>query len=171
MDSLNKTPNDKVQIARAAGVVMLAFVISQIVGLAYQVIAAEAFGTNRSMDAFNAANRVAETLFRLIAGGALGSAFIPTYTALLVQEKREIAWKLASAVGNIILLVLSVIGILAAVFAPQIVRHLLAPGFYDPGQVQLTVHLMRILLPSAAIFGLSGLVMGILNSHQVFRPL
>ena len=155
-------------IARAAGVVMFAFIISQLTGLAYQVIAAQAFGTDSSMDAFNAANRVAETLFRLIAGGALGSAFIPTFTALLVKGEREHAWKLAASVGNLVLLVLVVLGILAAVFAPQIVRNFLAPGFKDPAQERLTVQLMRIMLPSAAIFGISGLVMGILNSHQIF---
>ena len=155
-------------IARAAGVVMFAFVISQLTGLAYQVIAAQAFGTDSSMDAFNAANRVAETLFRLIAGGALGSAFIPTFTALLVKGERKRAWKLAASVGNLVLLVLVVLGILAAVFAPQIVSNFLAPGFKDPAQERLTVQLMRIMLPSAAIFGISGLVMGILNSHQIF---
>ena len=47
-------------------------------------------------------------------------------------------------------------------------RNFLAPGFNDPAQEQLTIQLMRIMLPSAAIFGISGLVMGILNSHQVF---
>ena len=32
----------------------------------------------------------------------------------------------------------------------------------------MAVDLLRILLPSTVIFGLSGLVMGVLNSHQVF---
>jgi len=156
------------QIARAAGLVMVAFVFSQVTGLVYQMLAADAFGTDQSMDAFNAANRVAETLFRLIAGGALGSAFIPMFTELLVKDDRERAWKLASAVGNLVLIVLSVVGVLAAIFAPQIVRNFLAPGFDDPALELLTVQLMRIMLPSAAIFGISGLVMGVLNSHQVF---
>jgi len=156
------------QIARAAGLVMVAFVFSQITGLIYQMLAANAFGTDQSMDAFNAANRVSETLFRLIAGGALGSAFIPTFTELLVKEDRKRAWKLASSIGNIVFIVLSVMGIAAAIFAPQIVRRFLAPGFDDPALEILTINLMRIMLPSAVLFGLSGLVMGILNSHQVF---
>ena len=159
---------DNRQIARAAGLVMVAFVISQIAGLVYQMLVADTFGTDPSMDAFNAANRVSETLFRLIAGGALGSAFIPTFTQLLVKEDRDRAWQLASAVGNLMLLFLSILGILAAIFAPLIVRNFLAPGFNDPVQEELTVRLMRIMLPSAAIFGISGLVMGVLNSHQVF---
>jgi putative peptidoglycan lipid II flippase len=165
MSSLN---SDNRQIARAAGLVMVAFVLSQITGLIYQMLVADTFGTDQSMDAFNAANRVSETLFRLIAGGALGSAFIPTFTQLLVKDDRNRAWQLASAVGNLVLLLLSILGVLAAIFAPQIVRHFLAPGFNDPTQEALTISLMRIMLPSAAIFGISGLMMGVLNSHQIF---
>jgi putative peptidoglycan lipid II flippase len=157
------------QIARAAGLVMAAFVFSQLAGLVRQVLVANAFGTSPDMDAFNAANRVAETLFNLVAGGALGSAFIPTFTELLTKEKKQDAWKLASAVANWVFIVLILLSILIAFFAPQVVRHILAPGFAnDPVQEALTIRLVRLMLPSAAIFGLSGLVMGILNSHQVF---
>ncbi|MEA3351986.1 MAG: murein biosynthesis integral membrane protein MurJ, partial [Chloroflexota bacterium] len=134
-----------------------------------QILVADAFGTSPSMDAFNAANRVAETLFNLVAGGALGSAFIPTFTGLLTKGKNRTAWKLASAVGNWALIILALLSAAIAIFAPQVVRHILAPGFAnDPVQEALTIHLMRLMLPSAAIFALSGLVMGILNSKHVF---
>ena len=164
-----EAPSAGRQIARAAGLVMAAFIFSQLAGLVRQVLVANAFGTSPDMDAFNAANRVAETLFNLIAGGALGSAFIPTFTELLTKEKNKYAWKLASAVANWVLIVLITLSLLIAVFAPQVVRYILAPGFAnDPTQEALTIHLVRLMLPSAAIFGLSGLVMGILNSHQIF---
>ncbi len=148
---------------------MVAFVFSQLAGLVRQILVANAFGTSPDMDAFNAANRVAETLFNLVAGGALGSAFIPTFTELLTKEKKHQAWQLASAVGNWMLIILIALSVLIAIFAPQVVRYILAPGFADnPLQEALAIHLVRMMLPSAALFGLSGLVMGILNSHQVF---
>jgi len=158
------------QIARAAGLVMAAFVFAQLAGLVRRILVADAFGTSNPMEAFNAANRVAETLFNLVAGGALGSAFIPTFTELLTKEKKTDAWKLASALGNLIFLILMGLAILATIFAPQVVRYVLAPGFAnrDPALEILTISLMRIMLPSAVIFGLSGLAMGVLNSHQVF---
>jgi putative peptidoglycan lipid II flippase len=167
VDTSNEGANR--QIARAAGVVMAAFILSNLTGLARQVVVLNAFGTSGEMDAFNAANRVSETLFNLVAGGALASAFIPTFTALLAKEDRRGAWQLASAIANLILAILSILAALAALFAPQIVRYVLAPGFAgDPAQEALTVDLLRIMLPSAAIFSLSGLAMGILNSNQVF---
>ncbi len=148
---------------------MAAFLFSQLIGLVRQILVLRAFGTSAQMDAFSAANRVSETLFVLVAGGALASAFIPTFTGLLTHERRRLAWKLASAVANLSLIILTVGASLAAVFAPQIVRYVLAPGFAaDPGQVALTVQLLRLMLPSAVLFGLSGLVMAILNSNQVF---
>jgi putative peptidoglycan lipid II flippase len=157
------------QIARAAGTVMLAFVASNLVGLARQILMANEFGTQAGMDAFSAANRVTETLFNLVAGGALASAFIPTFTSILTQGDRNRAWRLASAIANLILLSLILASILAWIFAPWIVQNILAPGFAsDPEKEALTISLLRLMLPSAVIFGLSGLVMGILNSHQVF---
>jgi putative peptidoglycan lipid II flippase len=58
---------------------------------------------------------------------------------------------------------------LAAFFAPQIVRYLLAPGYADePALLALTVSLLRIQLIASVLFGLGGLVVGILNAHQVF---
>ena len=164
------TPTANRLIARAAGTVFFAFIISNSVGLLRQILVANAFGTQAEMEAFNAANRVAETLFNLVAGGALSSAFIPAFAALLVnREERERAWRLAAHVGNSVLAVTIIIGALAALFAPWIVRNILAPGFAtDPYKEQLTIDLMRLMLPSAVIFGISGLVMGILNSNQIF---
>ena len=148
---------------------MIALVLNNVANLVYLVLSATTFGTQGEMDAFFAANRVSEILFYLLAGGALGSAFIPTFTGVLTHEKRETAWKLASSVANLALIILIVAAVLAAVFAQPIVRYVLAPGFAaDPELEALTVDLLRLMLPSAVIFGLSGLVMGILNSHQKF---
>lgn len=157
------------RVARAAGTVMVAFVFSNLVGLIRQILVAGAFGTSLEMEAFTAANRVSETIFALVAGGALASSFIPTFTGLLTLEKRAQAWQLASAISNLALIVLTALSLLATFFAPQIVRYLLAPGFAsDPAKEALTISLLRLMLPSAVIFGISGLVMGMLNAHQVF---
>jgi putative peptidoglycan lipid II flippase len=157
------------QIARSAGTVMIALLLSNLTNLISLILNATTFGTQANMDAFLAANQVSETLFVLMAGGALGSAFIPTFTGLLTKGERNPAWKLASAIANLLLVILILAAILASIFAQPLVHYVLAPGFAsDPAQEALTVKLLRLMLPSAVIFGLSGLVMGILNSHQVF---
>ena len=156
------------QIARAAGTVMFAIVLGQIAGLVRGILVADAF-PGFELDAFFAANQVSETLFMLLAAGALGSAFIPTFTGFLAKDDKASAWKLASSIANLLILTLSFLAVLAAVFAPQIVRYALAPGFSsDPALFALTIDLLRIQLVSAVLFGLGGLIVGILNSHQVF---
>ena len=147
---------------------MLAILFGQVMGLARSILVASAFSA-AELDAFSAANRVSETLFTLIAAGALGSAFLPTFTALLVKNDRVSAWKLASSLISLVTLILSLAATLAALFAPQIVRYLLAPGLSrDPHLFALTVDLLRIQSSSAVLFGLGGLVISILNAHQVF---
>ena len=74
---------------------MLAFILSQLTGLIRGILVARTFGASAELDAFLAANQVSETLFNLIAGGALGSAFIPTFTGLLARQDRAEAWRLA----------------------------------------------------------------------------
>jgi putative peptidoglycan lipid II flippase len=161
--------NANKQIARAAGTVMFAILLGQITGLVRGILVARAFGASPELDAFFAANRVSETLFLLVAGGALGSAFIPTFTGLLARNERDSAWKLASSIANTVTLTLSLLAGFIALFAPQVVRYALAPGLStNPELFTLTIVLLRIQLISAVLFGLGGLIVGILNAHQVF---
>ena len=161
--------NANKQIARATGTVMIAIFLGQVTGLLRGVIVARTFGASPELDAFFAANRVSETLFLLVAGGALGSAFIPTFTGLLARDEKKSAWRLASAIANAVTLTLSLLALLVAFFAPQVVRYALAPGLSENPQLfTLTIALLRIQLISAVLFGLGGLFVGILNAHQIF---
>src|SRR5512135_2856559 len=89
------------QIARAAGTVMLAFALSNVIGLVRQILVSRAFGTRPELDAYNAAATIPTLIFSLVAGGALSSAFIPTFTGFLVKDDRSGAWKLASSIINL----------------------------------------------------------------------
>ena len=156
------------QIARAAGTVVFAILFGQVASLINRILMANAFPA-MEMDAFYSANRVSETLFTLIAAGALGSAFLPTFTGLLVKNERTSAWRLASSLINLVTLTLMLAAVLVSVFAPQLVRYLLAPGLSENAQsFALTVDLLRIQSASAVLFGVGGLVISILNAHQVF---
>ncbi len=146
---------------------MAGFVLSNVTGLIRQILVSNAFGTQTEIDAFNAAARVPDTLFVLVAGGALASAFIPTFTEFIEKDAREDAWELVSAVLNLVFLILTAISVFAAVFSLPLVKYVLARGFLPPQQA-LTAELLRILLVSPAIFGVSGLLMSILNTHQHF---
>jgi putative peptidoglycan lipid II flippase len=158
---------DKAQIARAAGLVMALFVASRALGLAREMVISHQFGTGGDLDAYLAAFRLPDILFQIVAGGALGSAFIPTFAGFLAQDDEEGGWRLASAVINLVLIITASLAALAALVAPWLVRTVIAPGF-GPERQALTTSLMRLMLVTPAVFGVSGVVMGILNARQHF---
>ena len=155
------------RMLRAALVVMLFFVLSRFTGILREVILSDRFGTSAAYDAYLAAFRVPDLLFQLVAGGALGSAFLPVFAGLWLKEDKGEAWLLFSRVLNLVTLALIVLAALAAAAAEPIVRFILAPGF-DPTQQALTATLMRGMLFGTVVFGASGLVMGALNATQHF---
>jgi putative peptidoglycan lipid II flippase len=155
------------QIVKAATLVMGLFVVSRVLGLVRQMVFGTLFGTSGELDAYLDAARIPEMIFLIVAGGALGSAFIPTFAGYLEERDDVGAWRLASAIANLALIILAGTAVLAAVFAPVLVHTVIAPGFDQPQQT-LTVNLLRLMLISPIIFGVSGVVMGVLNAHQHF---
>jgi putative peptidoglycan lipid II flippase len=153
------------QIARAAGVVLLGFLASGVFGLVRTAIINATFGATAATDAFNVAQRLPELIFVLVAGGALASAFIPIFARAL-QEDAVQAWRLASATLTLSCLMAAALSLLVIALAPVLIG-LLIPGRSAEEQ-QLTIDLTRIMMLTPAIFSVSGLLMGILQTHQNF---
>jgi putative peptidoglycan lipid II flippase len=155
------------RLARAATIVMLFFVASRALGLLRDVVISHQFGTARALDAYFAAFAVPDFVFNVLAGGALGSAFIPTFSAALAQNDARRAWQLARAIVALVFITLTALCALLAIFAHELVALTVARGF-APSEQALTADLMRWMLVTPIIFGVSGIVMGILNSQQHF---
>jgi putative peptidoglycan lipid II flippase len=154
-------------MAGAALMVMVFFILSRATGLLREMVIGAQFGTSAQLDAYLAAFRLPDLIFQLVAGGALGSAFIPTFSGYWVKGDYQGAWLLFSRILNWITLILVALAALAALFAMPLVKHLIAPGF-APAQQALTADLMRWMLLGSIVFGASGLVMGALNAVQHF---
>lgn len=161
-NTLSPTPG----VARAAGTVMVAFLISQLTGLAAKIIIGHNFNSYE-VDAFLAANRPSEALVFIMTGGIFVSSFIPVFIKYLVKKEFTAAWKLASATANLIFIIMTCVGGLLVLFASPIVDYALA-AWFSPEKQELTVDLLRIQAISIIFFSLSGLLIGILNSHQKF---
>ena len=158
---------DSKAIAGAATLVMLLFILSRGTGLLREMIIGARFGTAADLDAYLAAFRIPDLLFQLVAGGALGSAFIPTFAAAWTEDGQQQAWLLFSRVLNLLTLFLVLLCGLAMLFAEPLVAGVIAPGF-PVEQQKLTASLMRWMLASTVVFGASGLIMGALNAVQHF---
>jgi putative peptidoglycan lipid II flippase len=155
------------RLARSTLVVMIAFGVAKAISLVQTVVIAQVFGLSQEWDAFVVANSIPELIFTLIAGGALAHAFIPIFSGFLARSDLEGAWRTASHVINTVFLATLIVSAIAFLAAPWLVANVAAPGFDAVGQAQ-TVELMRILFLTTLIFSVSGISMGILQSHNHF---
>lgn len=154
------------QVAKAALIVLVGFLASGVLGFIRTAVLSAQFGTSEALDAFYAAQRIPEIIFVLVAGGALGSSFIPIY-AKLREESDEKAWELASAVMTLTALAAGILGILVAIFAEPLVNLVLLRNS-SPDVQMLTINMVRLMMITPFIFSISGLIMGILQSHGLF---
>ncbi len=151
---------------KAAGIIGLAVMCSRLLGLARDQIFAALFGGGSAMDAFTAAFRIPNLLRDLFAEGALSTAFVTTFSKTIARGGDEAAWRLANKVATLTALVLGFLCLAGIVFSPQLVAAM-APGF-EPQKAALTVQLTRIMFPFILLVSLAALVMGMLNSKNVF---
>lgn len=160
------------EVAGAAGVVALGFLGSRVLGLLRSAAIAHSFGTEPELGAYWVAFRLPDLVFQVLAGATLASAFIPTFSRVQLRLGEEAAWRLAASVLNLVSFATAVLAALAWIAAPAIVP-LLAPGLgVETGRElelrALAVDLTRWMLLSPVLFGVSGMVTGILNARRHF---
>src|SRR5262245_8907917 len=154
------------RLAKSTLIVMIAFGIAKVISLGQVVIIARVFGLGRDWDTYVTASQITDPIYTLISGGALAYAFIPVFSGFLARKEPDRAWQVASRVINFVFLATLLVSLIVFALAPAVVN-LVTPGF-DPAAKTQTAELMRILLFSTLIFSVSGIVMGILNSHNHF---
>jgi len=161
------SPSRLPHIVRNVRVLAVAFGLAAAAGLVRNMVIAAQFGIGADLDAYYAAFKLPDLLFTIVAGGALATAFIPVFADFLADEDRAGAWRLASAITNIVFIVVTASAVLAGILAPWLVSVVIAPGFSPAEQAQ-TVQVMRIVLVSTVIFGVSAVQGSVLNGFKHF---
>lgn len=151
---------------RSALLVGAGILISRIVGLIRQRVFAHYFGSSGVGDAFSAAFRIPNFLQNVFGEGALSASFIPVYAKLLAEGDEKEARRVANAIFGLLALITAVVVLIGVLAAPLIVT-VIAAGFKDERR-QLTIELVRIFFPGAALLVLSAWCLGVLNSHHRF---
>src|ERR1700747_3904266 len=143
-----------------------ALMLSRVIGYARDAYIAWAYGAGGSTDAYVAAFTLPDFLNYIVAGGAASITFISIYTRFLAEKRDEDAQKTFSIIITVMTAVMIVGTIATEIFAPQFVRWFVK-GF-RPDQIDLCVHLTRILLPAQIFFYVGGVVSAVLLSHRLF---
>lgn len=145
---------------------------SRLVGVVRERALGHFLGVGPHVDAFRAALKTPNALQNLLGEGTLSASFIPVYSRLLAEGRREEAGRFAGAVFSLLVVAVAVFSLAGVLAAPLLVA-VLNPGFLDDrgGEVDryaLTVTAVRIFFPMTGILVLSAWALGVLNSHRRF---
>jgi putative peptidoglycan lipid II flippase len=151
------------RLAVSSAIFGVSTALSRVLGLAREVVATNYFGATGKINAFTVAFQIPNLFRALVADAALSSAFVPVFTDLLEKDKKR-AWRVASTLFWLMLLGLTALTAIFFLVAPWVMGI-----FGNPGNDKaLAVGLSRVLFPIVALLGVSGIVVGILNSYEHF---
>jgi putative peptidoglycan lipid II flippase len=144
----------------------IATLISRVLGYLRDAVVAYYFGANPATDAFYVAWRLPNTLRQLVAEGSFNAAFIPIYTQEYSKSPENAKWY-ASSLFTYYTIVLIVLTLLVIIFTPYFVK-IIAPGFANKGNFDLTVELVRWIFPYLILIGWTSFYMALLNTKDRF---
>ena len=147
--------------------VMACTLLSRLLGFARIAVIGALFGASGTADVWNAVFTIPNNLRKLMAEGALSSAFIPSLSASLVEDQSgQEARRVTRKVISLQLVILIPLVLLCALFARQVVGILLA--FPSPEKMELSASLFRWVFTYLLFISLSAVLMAVLNSHGIF---
>ena len=152
------------RLARSTAVFGAATALSRVLGLVREMIAAPTFGAAGKINAFTVAFQIPNLVRALVADTALSGAFVPVFSELLERGERLRAWRVASTIFWLVLLLTTGLTAVFILIAPLIVELFGTPG----GSFDLAVGLSRLLFPIVIMLALSGIIVGILNAYDHF---
>src|SRR5258705_8273883 len=159
-------PSHQHSALSATLLMMTTITLSRVIGYIREAYIAYAFGAGQQTDAYVAAFTLPDWLNYIVAGGTASITFISIYTRFLAEKREQDAQKTLSVIITVMTTVLIAGTIVAEIFTRQFVGWMFH-GF-TPEQVQLCVHLTRILLPAQIFFYVGGVVSAVLLSHRLF---
>jgi putative peptidoglycan lipid II flippase len=140
--------------------------VSRGLGLVRDIVIAHLFGAGAAFDAYTIAFTIPHMLRRLLAEGALSSAFVPVYAETLTKRGTNAANRFASNLICVSLFFFPILVLIGILTAPYYIPFL-ADGFSGE-KLSLTINLTRVTFSFIAFVGIAAIFMGILNSHKNF---
>jgi len=157
-------------VRSGAAILMVAFLLSRVLGMVRTILFTSVFGATGPISAaYITAFRAPELVFNLVSGGALTSAFLPTFAGYLARktaEAEEEAWRVASTIFFLTVALLTPALVLGIVLAPRYVPLMVPNG--NPVIIANTIPLTRIMLVQPLFMALITLSQGIANSYLRF---
>ena len=140
--------------------------ISRVTGAFRFIALGTALGLAHVSNSYNLANTIPNMVYELILGGILTSIIIPIFVEYLAKEGNEGAWKVASLVINVALILLGAI-FLAGTFLPYyFVR--IQTLTVSPKEIELATFFFRFFAIQVVFYGLAAVATGLLHTYRRF---
>ena len=151
-------------LARDVTTVGAATLMSRLLGFLRDAGIAAVLGAGPLSDAYFAALQIPNLFRRLLAEGALNSAFVPMWLRIRDENGPAATRQFGEEALSAMAAWLCGLAFMSIIFAPAIV-HLLAPGFRDQGErFPLAVDFVRLSIPYVAISGTVAVAAAALNA-------
>lgn len=148
-----------------AALLGFSFFLSKLLGLLRDHLLARQFGAE--LDTYYAAFRMPDFLFHQLSYGVLAAAFVPIFVEIFRKENKETAFRFASDVMRLTVLIITSFSIILFILAPYILP-IFVPGFSDEA-LATTVTATRIMLVTPIFFTIGSIAGGIQNAmHRFF---
>ena len=162
-------------IGTAAAVLMVGTILSRLLGLVREQVTAYMFGTGDVVAAFTIADNIHTMLFDLVISGMMQAALIPVLSEYAGKERREELRDITGTLLAISILGIGAVVVLLEIFAPAAVQVMTELGAAEQARsqeiVDLTVEMVRLILPAVWLLAISTVLMATLYSLQRFtRP-
>ncbi|MBI4022164.1 MAG: murein biosynthesis integral membrane protein MurJ [Candidatus Andersenbacteria bacterium] len=158
--------NELAQTARSASLISLTAAAGAAVGLVLQLLVAYHFGASAKTDAYFMALSTSEMLSKLLLGGSVAAVFLPLFVERIARQGLRAAGQLAFNVLHLAAVIFLIVTALLGLFAEPFVQFI-APGF-APETAQLTILLLRVLLPAFVFLFLVELMTATLQALRQF---
>ncbi len=147
-------------------ILVLAVMLSKVLGMVRNMLLARYYGTTAMADAFSAASSLPLTLYDVTLGTAIASAFVPVFNEKLTRKGKEEAETFGSNFLNLTVIIAAIIAAFGMLF-PQVALKIVAGGLSGEALSYATT-LIRIIMPVICVATGTYIFIGILQSYEEF---
>lgn len=153
------------RVAKATLGLMIATMISKILGFAREIVLASTYGASAYTDAYLTVLNMPNVIFSAI-GAALATTFIPVYYEIKNKNGESEANLFTNNITNVVLIICITIAILSLIFTEPLVK-IFAIGF-EGETLRLAIKFARIIMLGVVFLGLSNLMTAYLQINNNF---
>ncbi len=160
-------------LTKATAVMTAGTGLSRLTGFLRLAVMAWAIGgaETKLPDTYNLANTMPNIVYQLVLGEILATLFVPIFVQHLATRAKEEAWRLASTILNLAIVIAAAVSAAAILLAPWIIK-IYTFRIDDPNlrmqQEQVGAFLLRLLLPQMIFYAAGAVLTGLLNAHRRF---